>query len=110
MKKRYDTVVVGGGIIGASLAFELRRRGQSVLVLDRQEPGREASWRRPVQFRPRRTTNPSVSPHLDVRATVSIRNLRLRLKKLQENPLASIPTARWNYFWMKTVEQREIAG
>ncbi|HEV2340161.1 MAG TPA: FAD-dependent oxidoreductase, partial [Candidatus Acidoferrales bacterium] len=35
---------VGGGIIGVSLAFELRRRGQSVLVLDRQEPGREASW------------------------------------------------------------------
>lgn len=44
MKKTYDTVVVGGGIIGVSLAFELRRRGQSVLVLDRQEPGREASW------------------------------------------------------------------
>src|SRR5579864_3673154 len=44
MKKRYDTVVVGGGIIGVSLAFELRRGGQSVLVLDRQEPGREASW------------------------------------------------------------------
>ena len=42
--KRYDTVVVGGGIIGVSLAFELRRRGQSVLVLDRQQPGREASW------------------------------------------------------------------
>ncbi|MGB7023405.1 MAG: FAD-dependent oxidoreductase, partial [Candidatus Acidiferrales bacterium] len=42
--KRYHTVVVGGGIIGVSLAFELRRRGQSVLVLDRQEPGREASW------------------------------------------------------------------
>ncbi|HEV2223860.1 MAG TPA: FAD-dependent oxidoreductase [Candidatus Acidoferrales bacterium] len=42
--KRYATVVVGGGIIGVSLAFELRRRGQSVLVLDRQEPGREASW------------------------------------------------------------------
>src|SRR6185437_6135101 len=44
MKKRYDTVVVGGGIIGVALAFELHRRGQSVLVLDRQEPGREASW------------------------------------------------------------------
>ncbi|HVB08467.1 MAG TPA: glycine oxidase ThiO [Candidatus Acidoferrales bacterium] len=42
--KSYGTVIVGGGIIGASLAFELARRGESVLVLDRQEPGREASW------------------------------------------------------------------
>ncbi|MHB8412287.1 MAG: glycine oxidase ThiO [Candidatus Acidiferrales bacterium] len=42
--KSYGTVIAGGGIIGASLAFELARRGESVLVLDRQEPGREASW------------------------------------------------------------------
>ncbi|MFZ0212262.1 MAG: FAD-dependent oxidoreductase, partial [Candidatus Acidiferrales bacterium] len=42
--QRYDTIVVGGGIIGASLAFELARKSQSVLLLDRQEPGREASW------------------------------------------------------------------
>ncbi len=42
--KSYDTVIAGGGIIGASLAFELARRGQSVLVLDRQEPGHGASW------------------------------------------------------------------
>src|SRR5487761_104874 len=42
--KSYGTVIAGGGIIGASLAFELARRGESVLILDRQEPGREASW------------------------------------------------------------------
>lgn len=42
--KRYDTIIVGGGIIGASIAFELARIRQSVLLLDRQEPAREASW------------------------------------------------------------------
>lgn len=40
----YDTLIIGGGIIGASLAFELSLKGQAVLVVDRQEPGREASW------------------------------------------------------------------
>jgi len=42
--KSYGTVIAGGGIIGASLAFELARRGESALVLDRQEPSCEASW------------------------------------------------------------------
>ena len=34
---------MGGGIIGLSLALELRKSGLSVLVVDRSEPGREAS-------------------------------------------------------------------
>jgi glycine oxidase len=39
-----DVIVVGAGIIGCSVARELARRGLRVLVLDRQEPGQEASW------------------------------------------------------------------
>ena len=42
--KTYDAIIAGGGIIGASLAFELTTRGLSVLILDRQQPGLEASW------------------------------------------------------------------
>lgn len=42
--KTYDAVIVGGGIIGASVALELARRGLQVAVLDRQELMREASW------------------------------------------------------------------
>lgn len=41
--KTWDALIIGGGIIGLSLAIELRRHGVDVLVLDRNEPGREAS-------------------------------------------------------------------
>ena len=40
----YDVAVIGGGVIGTSIAFELAAEKLSVLVLDRQQPGREASW------------------------------------------------------------------
>jgi len=41
--KNWDVIVIGGGIIGVSLAIELRRHGAAVLIVDRGEPGREAS-------------------------------------------------------------------
>jgi glycine oxidase len=42
--KHYDAVVAGGGLIGASIAFELADEGMRVAVFDAQNPGREASW------------------------------------------------------------------
>ena len=41
--KTWDVIVVGGGIIGLSLAISLRKRRAAVLVVERGEPGREAS-------------------------------------------------------------------
>ena len=41
--KSWDVIVVGGGIIGLSVAIALRKRGARVLVVERGEPGREAS-------------------------------------------------------------------
>lgn len=42
--KTFDIVVIGGGVIGASIAFELAAKKLRVVVLDRQQPGQEASW------------------------------------------------------------------
>jgi D-amino-acid dehydrogenase len=38
-----DVVVIGAGIIGLGIAFELSQRGASVTLVDRREPGRGAS-------------------------------------------------------------------
>src|ERR1700689_4224807 len=42
--KSYDVLIVGGGIIGGSIAFRLAQENLRVALLDQQEPGREASW------------------------------------------------------------------
>ncbi len=39
----WDVIIAGAGIIGVSLALELRERGLAVLVLDRAGPGGESS-------------------------------------------------------------------
>jgi glycine oxidase len=41
--KSWDAIIIGGGIIGLSLAISLRKQGLHVLVVERGEPGREAS-------------------------------------------------------------------
>ena len=41
--KTWDVIIIGGGIIGLSLAIALRKRGATVLIVERGEPGREAS-------------------------------------------------------------------
>lgn len=42
--KSWDAIIIGAGIIGISLAIELHKRGLKVLVIEKGEPGREASW------------------------------------------------------------------
>ena len=43
MQKPYDGIVIGAGIIGLSLAWRLSRSGTHVLLIDRRDPGQEAS-------------------------------------------------------------------
>ena len=42
--KKWDAIVIGAGIVGLSLALELNKQGLRVLVVEKGEPGREASW------------------------------------------------------------------
>jgi glycine oxidase len=44
MAEAHQIVIVGGGVIGLSIAYALAREGVVPTVLDRQELGREASW------------------------------------------------------------------
>lgn len=58
-----DVVIVGGGVIGLSIAYTLARQGVLATVLDRAEPGREASWAGAGMIPPhteRLKTNPTV--------------------------------------------------
>jgi D-amino-acid dehydrogenase len=40
MTERYDTAVVGGGIVGASVSYHLARKGVETLLIDRNDDGR----------------------------------------------------------------------
>jgi glycine oxidase len=42
--KTWDAIIIGAGIIGLSLALELNKQGLRVLIVEKGEPGREASW------------------------------------------------------------------
>lgn len=43
MKQHYDTIIIGGGVIGSSIAFQLSKRNQRVLVVERDKLAGKAS-------------------------------------------------------------------
>jgi glycine oxidase len=44
VKEGVDVAIIGAGVIGTALAHELGGRGASVTVLERDSPGRRATW------------------------------------------------------------------
>lgn len=61
---RYDVGVVGAGVIGLCIARELARDGASVVVIDRGEPFRHASWAAAGMLSPQAEAN-AAGPLLD---------------------------------------------
>jgi len=43
-EQRPDVIVIGAGVAGCGVAWRLAQRGQRVLIIERDEPGRGASW------------------------------------------------------------------
>src|SRR4051794_33008490 len=44
MSDIHDCLIIGGGIVGLSLAYELAGAGWKVQLIDAREPARESSW------------------------------------------------------------------
>lgn len=44
MPSVYDVAIIGGGVIGLTTAYYLARDGMRVVVVDKGQPGQEASW------------------------------------------------------------------
>ena len=46
-----DCLIIGGGVVGLSLAYELSGKGLRVAVLEATQPGVGASWPAPAFWR-----------------------------------------------------------
>ncbi|HEY4978482.1 MAG TPA: glycine oxidase ThiO [Candidatus Acidoferrum sp.] len=62
---RYDAVIAGGGVIGASIALELASAGLQVALFDTNEPGKEASWASAGMISPA-PENPGMIPFVPI--------------------------------------------
>ncbi|MGH7135188.1 MAG: glycine oxidase ThiO [Pirellulales bacterium] len=60
-----DVLIVGGGVIGLSLAYELAGQGAKVRLLDRGPLGREASWAG-AGILPPAAAKPTGDPYLEL--------------------------------------------
>ena len=78
--KSFDVAIIGAGVIGASAAFELAAEKLRVVVLDRQQPGQEASW----------AAAGMLSPAPDSPRDIPLVALGLESLKLYPNFLAAI--------------------
>jgi glycine oxidase len=78
MTRTEEVVIVGGGVIGLSIAYALAREGVRPTVLDRRELGREASWAGAGLIPPIADRDAS-DPHVKPNPLVALRSWSARL-------------------------------
>jgi glycine oxidase len=76
----WDVIISGAGIIGVSLALELRERGAQVLILEKGDPGSEASSAAAGMLAP---ADPATPPALRPLAMASAKMFPAYVQKLE---------------------------
>jgi glycine oxidase len=84
--KTWDVVIIGGGVIGLSLAWRLRKSSATVLVVEKGEPVREATYAAGGMLA---DCDPSIPPELRAFATESARMYPEFVKELQAEAFQS---------------------
>jgi glycine oxidase len=84
--KTWDVVIIGGGVIGLSLAWRLRKNSATVLVIEKGEPAREATYAAGGMLA---DCDPSIPPELRAIATESARMYPGFAKELQAEAFQS---------------------
>ncbi|CAB3803486.1 D-amino acid dehydrogenase 1 [Paraburkholderia caffeinitolerans] len=103
---KFDTVVLGAGIVGVSVAVHLQKRGRQVALVDRKQPGNETSFGNAGLIQ-REGVYPYAFPR-DLRTL--LRYARNRSTHVRYHPDAIIKTAPflWQY-WRNSHPQKHAA-
>lgn len=83
MGKSPDVVIVGGGIIGCAIGYELARAGGRVTIVERRHLAQEASWASAGLISPpKRTAHGDAQAHLETRSFMRYPSLLAELHEL----------------------------
>ncbi|TCD15019.1 NAD(P)/FAD-dependent oxidoreductase [Oricola cellulosilytica] len=100
MTSRHDAIVLGAGIVGISTAINLRKRGLSVALIDRREPGEETSFGNAGIIQ-REGVHPYLFPR-DLRTIVEVALRRRTEANFHWSSLTSTAPFLWRYFRAST--------
>lgn len=102
-----SAIVLGGGMVGVSTALHLQRRGWSVTLVDRKEPGRETSYGNAGIIQ-----SEAVRPYPMPRELVTLAKIAAGLTNDVRYRLASLPQHAGpllRYWWNSTPERHREA-